>query len=70
MQIPEEKLPGMIGKKIHASWAHSGCVWILDRIEGSTLHCHTPSTGKKVQIKKTEACYTREMEEQLTRNTK
>lgn len=60
--IPADKLPTMIGKGIHLSWASKGCVWILDRIEGGALHLRTPKTSKPFVGKASDACYTRQHE--------
>lgn len=60
--IPCDKLPEMIGKPIHFSWAKSGCVWILQRIEGDNLHVYTPKTLKQFVGKASDACYTRRHE--------
>lgn len=44
--IPFDRLQNMIGEKIHISWAHLGCVWILEEIIGNKIKCRTPKTNK------------------------
>lgn len=60
--IPADKLPSMVGKGIHLSWASKGCIWILDRIDGDALHLRTPKTSKQFVGKASDACYTRQHE--------
>ena len=60
--IPAAELPEMIGKGIHLSWANKGCIWILDRIEGDTLHMHTPRSKKRFVGKAADARYVRQYE--------
>lgn len=62
IQIPQEILPTMIGSKIHLSWAKTGCVWVLDRIDGEKIYVHTPQTGRKYIYKAKDACYIRRNE--------
>lgn len=62
ISIPADKLPGMVGKGIHLSWANKGCIWILEWIEGDMLHLYTPKTSKRFVGKATDACYTRQHE--------
>lgn len=57
--IQPKDLPAMVGKCIHLNWARAGCVWILERIEGDTMHLITPSTGKRRMAHINDACYTR-----------
>jgi hypothetical protein len=57
--IPPDKLPHMVGKGIHLTWARRGCVWRLERIEGDTLHLYTPETKKRMTAKASDALYTR-----------
>ena len=60
--IPRDKLPEMVGKGIHLSWANKGCIWILKRIDGDKLHLYTPKTSKPFIGKAADACYTRQHE--------
>lgn len=55
--IPYDLLPTMIGKPIHISWAWRGTVWILRKIDGTTITIQTPKTGKTRTAKAGEACY-------------
>lgn len=57
--IPPADLPRMVGQPIHLAWAKGGCVWILERIEGDTLHLRTPKTKRPAIGKAADACYTR-----------
>lgn len=60
--IPREKLPEMIGKRIHLSWAYHGITWILDKILGETMYLHTASSGKRLQSHTKFAQYCRRYE--------
>lgn len=57
--IPLAKLPEMIDKPIHLSWAWRGTVWILRKIDGTTITVETPKTHKIRTAKAGDACYVR-----------
>lgn len=57
--IPVDELPEMLGKLIHLSWAHKGCVWRLLKINGDQMELITPRTGRRRFAKVKDACYTR-----------
>ena len=60
--IPRDKLPEMVGKGIHLSWADKGCIWILKRIDGNKIHLLTPKTSRPFIGNAIDACYTRQHE--------
>ena len=62
--IPRDKLPGMIGKPIHLSWANFGCVWILCGIRGDVMDLETPKTHRRRTSYCSAAVYTRANEPQ------
>lgn len=57
--IPKDKLPDMLGKKIHLRWAKHGCVWNLLKINDDTIELITPSSRKQRTAKASDACYIR-----------
>lgn len=61
--IPLAKLPEMIDKPIHLSWAWRGTVWILRKIhwgrDYATITVETPKTHKIRTAKAGDACYVR-----------
>lgn len=57
--IPLHKLPEMVNKPIHLSWAWRGTVWILRKIDGTTITIETLKTHKTRTAKAGDACYVR-----------
>lgn len=67
VRIPAADLPRMIGKPIHLAWANKGCVWMLDRIDGDTIHLRAPKTHRAMSGRSADACYTRRHQPDLDR---
>lgn len=64
--ITPEELPNFVGKKIHLSWAYSGCQWKLIRLlANSQMELQTPKTNKTFVAKQSDAVKLRAYETPL-----
>lgn len=57
--IPNDKLFGMIGNRVHVSGFPRGAVYILKAIHGDNALLETPKTKKTLYVKKDLLLYTR-----------
>lgn len=57
--VPADKLPGLVGKRVHLAWAQAGANWVLKEIlEDGSVRLVTPLTGKPLVAKASDVCYT------------
>lgn len=49
VRIPAEVLPGMVGRRVHLSWASPGCQWVLLGVseDGKRVELETPTTYRR-----------------------
>lgn len=63
--IPPERLPELIGRRVHLAWADVAASWRLKRIEGEWMELETPLTQRPYRARVRDAMYTREWAEKL-----
>ena len=56
LTVPAHKLPGMVGKHVHLSWAIRGCHWTLVGILGDEVLL-TTNRGKSLRAKAADVQY-------------